>query len=352
MNLLETLKQLIQIQSITDSKSESKPIEIIGKILCEHNINYRLIGNGSKKNLVAEIGEGEKSILLNSHFDVVPEDEEMFKPKIKNGLLYGRGSADAKGPLAAMLFAFINLSKQELPGRVIFCAVCDEENAGNKGTKVLIEHGITANFVIAGEPTNNNIIVTEKGFLRLDIKIQGKELHAAFPDKKQNAISLASKIVQKLEEHDFGVNHPVLGNPTISFGLISGGRKINIGAGECHIGIDIRYLPQQSEKEIINQIKQLLRPIVDVEISVIDSGIPFETPSNAKLVQIAQKVTKTSIQGVNFGTDARYYVPKEAIVLGPGKSDMAHQKEEYIAIKDLEKAVEYYIEIVRRLLAE
>ena len=246
MQVLDIVQQLIQIKSITDSQNESQPLNLIGEILRENHIDYQIIDNGSKQNLIAKIGLGEKSVLLNSHFDVVPTDEELFSPKIQNGILYGRGSADAKGPLAAMLCAFIQLSQQQLPGEIIFCAVCDEENAGNKGTKILVENGIAADYVIAGEPTDNNIIVAEKGFLRLDIKIQGKELHAAFPNPQENAIILASRIIQKLQEYDFGISHPLLNKPTISFGLISGGRKINIGAGDCQIGIDVRYLPQQS----------------------------------------------------------------------------------------------------------
>lgn len=352
MNNIDLLKQLVKIQSVTDSESESMPLEMIGRILHENNIHYKIIGSDSKKNLVAEIGHGKKSILLNSHFDVVPADKRMLIPKIKNGYLYGRGVADAKGPLVAMLDAFIKLSKQKLPGKIIFCAVCDEENAGNKGTKILVEKSVVADYVIAGEPTDNNIIIAEKGFLRLNILVKGKELHAAFPNKNMNAIFLASQIIQNLEQFDVKVSHPILGKPTISFGLIQGGKKINIGAGECNIGIDIRYLPIQSEKEIIQQIQNMLKPIAEIEISIIDSGIPFETSPESKLVQIAKAVTKGKLQGVNFGTDARYYKDAECIVLGPGKSEIAHQKEEFVAIKDLEKAVQYYERIVRRCLEE
>lgn len=352
MNNLDLLQQLIKIQSITDSSNESKPLEIIGEILRENTINYKIIGSRNKKNLVAEFGEGEKSVLLNSHFDVVPAEKNMFVPKIKKGYLYGRGVADAKGPLVAMLSAFINLSKQKLLGKIVFCAVSDEENAGNKGTKVLVGKGITADYIIAGEPTDNNIIIAEKGFLRLEIAVFGKELHAAFPDKNHNAIFLASEIIQKLQQHDFGVNDKILEKPSLSFGLISGGKKVNIGAGECHISIDIRYLPSQSEKKIIRELENLLKSIGKIKISIIDSGIPFETSERSQLVKIAKIVTKSSLRGVNFGTDARYYKNAQAIVLGPGKSEMAHQQEEYIKISDIEKAAKYYEEILRRCLSE
>src|SRR5690242_7857194 len=112
MNYINFLQQLIQIPSITDSQKESKPVDYITKLLDKNHIAYEIFGDGSKRNLVARIGKGKKSVLLNSHFDVVPAPKKMFEPVIRNGILYGRGAADAKGPLVAILSAFIELSKQ------------------------------------------------------------------------------------------------------------------------------------------------------------------------------------------------------------------------------------------------
>ncbi len=351
MNTLEFVQQLIKIPSITDSPREAEPLEVIKKILDKEKIGYKLIGKGTKQNLVATIGKGTTSVLLNSHFDVVPAKESMFQPIVKGNKLIARGAADAKGPLTAMLAAFINLNKDKPAGKVILCCVCDEENAGEEGTNVLAKKGIVGDYNIAGEPTGNNIIVTEKGFLRLTIHIQGKEMHAAFPKTNQNAIYLASHVIKEIENINFKKIHPILGQTTVSFGLIKGGTKINIGAGFCDIGIDIRYLPNQTENEIMSIIEKVLRPICDFTISIIASGVPFETPEESKLVHIAKEITKGAIKGVNFGTDARFYSPKEAIVIGPGASEIAHQEKEYVLLSDIEKAAKYYEAIVRRCLA-
>lgn len=350
MNTIELVQQLIKIPSITDSPKEAEPLEVIKKILDKEGIAYKVIGKGTKQNLVATIGKGEKSVLLNSHFDVVPAKESMFQPVIKGNKLLARGSADAKGPLSAMLAAFINLNKKKPVGKVILCCVCDEENAGEQGTNVLAKKGIVGDYNIVGEPTGNNIIITEKGFLRLSIKIQGKERHAAFPRPQENAIYLAAHVLCEIQNINFKKSHAILGQPTVSFGTITGGTKINIGAGSCEIGVDIRYLPNQSKKEIIELIEKALRPICEATVSVIASGIPFETDLHAPLVQIAKEITNGEIKGVNFGTDARFYGSKQSIVIGPGASEIAHQEKEYVLLSDIEKAAKYYEAIVRRCL--
>ena len=346
MDVLQLVKQLISIKSITDSPDESKPIKFISKLLKKNNISYKIIGSGSKLNLVAEIGAGKKSILLNSHFDVVPGDELQFKPIIKGGRLYGRGSSDAKGPLASMIVAFLELSKRKLVEKVILCCVCDEENAGALGTKILAQKGISAKYHIFGEPTDFNIIIAEKGFLRLKIIILGKEAHAAFPENGENAIAKMSFIMQEILRIKYSTSHPLLSKPTVSFGIISGGQKVNIVAGRCELDIDIRYLPGQSKEEIIRRIKQIVNKYGKGSVEIISFGEPCETRVDSPLVQKAQKIYASGAVGVNFATDARFYKNKDFIVCGPGYSKLAHQKREYIVISQLYKAVKRYKEIV------
>lgn len=348
--MLDLIKQLIQIPSITDSLEEVKPLAVIRAVLDKEGIGYKIIGRGTKLNLVAQIGKGKTSVLLTSHFDVVPTKEEMFAPKEMNGKLYGRGSADAKGALVAMLTAFLKLNKRLPDGKVIFCAVCDEENAGEKGTQVLVKEGFIGDHNIAGEPTNLNIVIAEKGFLRLSISIKGKERHAAFPKSSDNAIYIASEVIKELQDMRLGTSHPLLDSSTISFGTIRGGNKINIGAGSCEIGVDIRYVPSLSENDILKQIKKTLDSFCDYSISIIGRGLPFETQPSSPLVKIAKSVTHGKLQGVNFGTDARFYFPKDTIVIGPGKSEIAHQEKEFVDIHQLEKAAIYYEKIVRGCL--
>lgn len=352
MNVLQLTQQLISIKSITDSPNESKPIKIISEILNKNNISYKIIGKGSKLNLVSEIGSGKKLLLLNSHFDVVPAGELLFKPTIRGGRLYGRGSVDAKGPLASMIMAFLELSQQKLDGKVALCCVCDEENAGFFGTKVLAEKGISAKYHIFGEPTGFNIFIAEKGFLRLRITVLGKEAHAAFPESGVNAIEVMSSIIQELLNLKFDIVHPLLTKPSMSLGVINGGKKVNIVAGKCELDIDIRYLPSQSKAKIIHEIKQIVSSYGKGAVDLISYGEPCETRLDSPLVKAAQKVYLSDVQGVNFATDARFYKNRDFIICGPGNPKLAHQKEEHIVISDLYKAVKRYKEIVLSIVSD
>jgi len=339
MKVFDLARQLISIKSITDSPHESEPIE------------SRLISKKKGKlNLVAEIGKGKRSILLNSHFDVVPAKNQLFKPKVRQNLLFGRGAVDAKGPLAAMITAFIELSKLKIHGKVVLCCVCDEENSGEFGSRTVVKNGITSDYNIFGEPTDFNVIIAEKGFIRLKIKIFGKEAHAAYPNKGINAITLATKMIIQLQDLIYHIHHPLLSDPTFSVNLITGGKKINVVADYCEFCMDIRYLPNQSKPLIINQIKKIVDSIGKGTIEVISFGVPCETSEKSILVDIAAKIASKKTLGVNFATDARFFKNRDFIIFGPGKSELTHQEDEQIKVEDLNRAVEYYKKIVIKLL--
>ncbi len=350
MKPLDLLQSLVAIKSITDSPSESQPIQLIGRVLKQSGIDYRIIsGREGKKNLIAQIGKGDKTVLLNSHFDVVPAEDDLFRPKIRGNKIFGRGTADAKGPLTAMITAFIELSRQNLAGKVTLCCVCDEEISGQYGTNFLIGKNITADYRIIGEPTDFNVIIAEKGFLRLKVIIFGKEAHAAYPDRGVNAIVLAARMIDKLNRLKFKINHPLFSAPTINVSTISGGRKINMVAGRCEFALDIRFLPGQSIKSIVNKVNEIVQSVGRGKIEVMSDGEACQSDINSTLVKTAGRVTGKKPVAVNFATDARFY-GKNFIVFGPGKPDIAHQANEFLVINDLLKAAEYYKKIVYQLL--
>ena len=191
MNPKELLLQLVSIPSVTDSAEESEPLVVIERFLQQHGVSdIEIIEHSEhKRSLVARIGSGEPLLLFNSHIDVVPADSRLFEPRIDNGILYARGAADAKGPLSAILHAFIQLAESNPSRQIILCCVADEENAGTQGSKKLFaQHSVEAPYVIVGEPTGMKPIIAEKGFLRFTIDILGKAAHAAFPEMGSNAL--------------------------------------------------------------------------------------------------------------------------------------------------------------------
>ncbi|MEK7458517.1 MAG: M20/M25/M40 family metallo-hydrolase, partial [Patescibacteria group bacterium] len=274
IDVVNLCSELVLLPSVTDGEHELSPLIYLEKLFQKYRVSYEVItGSEKKKSIVATIGSGEPSVMLNSHFDVVPvPSPSLFHPRIEGSRLYGRGSADAKGPLSAMFTSFLSFRDEEIKGKIVLCAVCDEENAGTFGTKVVAERGIRATYNIFGEPTDFEVIIAEKGFLRLSISCTGKEAHAAFPDNGINAIRLASNIIQDIEEMSWNVPHQLLSPPTISYGTIDGGSKINVVAGKCKLTIDMRYLPGQDETELVEMFSQLAQRQGDCVVEVISSG--------------------------------------------------------------------------------
>lgn len=348
MNIENLAEALLRVPSITNSPHEAEPLRVIRKELDRHHIIYRLIGAPPKQNLVATIGRGKPIIMLNSHIDVVDASPKMFLPQIREGKIYGRGAADAKGSLSAMIRAFLHFANEQINGSVILCCVCDEENAGKYGSNILAQHHIVGDFQIIGEPTSLNVVIAQKGFLRLRLRVKGKEAHAAFTKLGDNAIERMSAIVHRLARISFGFSHPLLSAPSISFGTIHGGNKINIVAGWCELGVDIRYLPGQKPADVIKHIRRVAGSVCDIKI--VDVGQPCETPMSSLLVQSACKITKSPAVGVSYSTDARFFAGHDCIVLGPGSPDAAHTSGEYIELSELRKAVHIYQELISDLL--
>lgn len=351
MNHKELLLQLVSIPSITDSARESEPLRVIQKFLSENSINRIEITqhNEHKYSLVARAGSGQPILLFNSHIDVVPAANSMFKPRIDGDSIYARGAADAKGPLAAMLFAFVELARQNPKRQVILCCVADEENAGNQGSKLLYEQGIEAPFVIVGEPTGMKPIIAEKGFLRFRIDVRGTAAHAAFPEMGSNAIIDMLDITQQILDYDWKATHPLLDKPTIVPALMKGGNKINVVPDAASVSFDMRFLPSQNIYEIIDVVESICAPY-NADVSILECGDAFETANVSKLVQVAQTHSKSEPIGIAFGTDARFYKNSEGIVLGPGDPNVAHTDNEHIAISDIKNASDIYVQIANDLL--
>lgn len=348
MNIKELVINLIRIPSVTDTSYEAEPLHVIRKELIHHHISYQCIGKAPKQNLVAWIGNGNPIVVLNSHMDVVNAQAQMFLPRISDGKLYGRGASDAKGPLAAMICAFMHFAGSPIRGKLILCCVCDEENAGRFGSSVLAKKRNPNASYIFGEPTDLQVIVAEKGFLRLNISVTGKEAHGAFPERGDNAIIRMAHAITNLAKLSLPGNHPLLSPATINIGTIHGGNKINVVAGACELGVDIRYLPSQNKQDIMQAVRTAIGN--HCVIQELDSGEPYESKLTSPLIQAACHITKSVAQGVSYATDARFFSDCNAIVLGPGSPNTAHTDHEHVSIAQLQKAVNMYIQLIEACL--
>src|ERR1700726_851186 len=189
-------------------------------------------------------------ILFAPHLDTVTVEGMTVDPflgKCLDGKLYGRGSSDTKGPMAAMLWALKSVDLSRLSVAVGFAGLADEEFE-QLGAKACAVRKM-AEFAIVGEPTSLDVVYTHKGTAWIEIETQGKSVHASLPETGVNAIDRMLDALKILRERFSQIcpvqGDSVLGEATISTGRIRGGTKINVVPDRCYAEVDIRILPGQ-----------------------------------------------------------------------------------------------------------
>ncbi|WP_432661901.1 M20/M25/M40 family metallo-hydrolase [Wukongibacter baidiensis] len=350
MDTIELLKDLIRIDSSTISGA-NEAIEHAKDVLEKNGVVGKIIDNKGYKSYVCEIGKGDKTLVLNGHLDVVPGKKEYFEPYEKDGKLYGRGSADMKAGCAAMMSSVIKLSKQDIPCKVMLQLVSDEEDGGAHCSQYLVENGYVGDFVICTEPTFLGLSLKAKGFLRVDIAVDGKSAHGSRPWEGKNAILKAVKEYEKVLELPFMMEKSKFYNgSSVNLAIIEGGEVYNNVPDKCVIGLDIRFVPHLDPNEIIRQIKDAVDG--EVEVKFIGSSVNTspDHPYINQLMEMVKEVTATDeveICGQHGSSDIRFFskynIP--AVELGPSGA-FWHSDGEYVDIQsmlDLQRIIEQFI---------
>jgi acetylornithine deacetylase/succinyl-diaminopimelate desuccinylase family protein len=300
----------------------------------------------------------KETILLEAHMDTIPVDNmtiEPFKPVIKAGKVFGRGSCDTKASLAAILLAVKQLlnSRKRLSRNVIIAAVCDEEY-GLNGTRAILKDGRKMHYAIVGEPTGLEIVNEHKGVMRWRMTVHGKSAHSAYPQDGINAIFHAGILLNRLNQHAqdllSGRRHPTLGTPTLSVGTIVGGQSVNTIPNECTIEIDRRTLPRETPASVLARVRRLIPRSIHCIISKPHLVVPgLDGEENEELVRILRDAIRGCnlapvLRSARYVTDASLYAAKgiPAVVFGPGRIEQAHAEVEFVRLREVERAVEVY----------
>lgn len=309
-----------------------------------------------------------------SHIDVVPAgdpdlwDVDPFAATIKEGRLLGRGSADAKGPIAAALEAIAVLRGlgAALSGTLELALVADEETMGFKGAGFLVDEKILRpDIAIVGEPTRLRVVRAQRGACWYRIATRGVAGHGSAPEQGVSAIRHMAELVLRLEEALPNVSHELLGGPSINVGTIRGGEKTNIVPASCVIEVDRRTVPGESEDSVRASIDEAVArcrdrfPDIDAEVTLEFLSRPFEVPEAAHVVtEVAGAVTDAvgapaELAGFRGASDARFLAEAGAdvVVCGPGDIGIAHTAREHIDIEELERGAVAYALAFARLLA-
>jgi len=373
--VVDLVKDLIRIPSHAKAKSqEKKAAHFLADKLKKEGIDVRLQKVEDDRFNVIGMIQGEskgRSLILNGHLDTVPPSPEMidpYNPKLRNGKLYGRGAADMKGAIGAMVYSLIAIKRSgiTLDGNLIFTGVIGEESPGHGGTGYMVKYGPKADMAIVGEPTNLKIVVTHKGVDRIKINIKGKAAHSSTPQRGVNAISKATKFIHAIEKDLIPElnkrKHNLLGSPTINIGIIEGGINPNTVPDNCVIQIDRRWIPGESPSTIIKEFEDILNhlkendPEFKAELKRMEyleetPHSPLEISEDHYIVKALKKsLHKISlspeISGISGWTDAALLnnqAKMPTVVFGPGSLAQAHSDVEFINVDSLLTATKIYI---------
>ncbi|MBV9661578.1 MAG: M20 family metallopeptidase [Acidimicrobiales bacterium] len=323
--------------------------------------------------LIAELPHPEgpdpqrPTLIVNGHLDVVPVNaaawtHDPFEPLVVDGRLYGRGSADMKGGIAAAICALDALDRAgRAPGcNLTFHLVADEERGGRLGTRTLLDRGlIGGDACLVPEPTDLQLCIAERGLWQARIHVEGKPGHGSRPREGVSAIEHAAHLVLALHAADFGgPEHPLLGRPTANVGTIEGGTTFNTVAEHCAVGLDRRILPgataESTEREVTALVKAAgiagLRYRFEVDTFGEASEMAPEEPWVKQVGEAVARATgrEPAIIGMTFTTDARFVRNQAGIptvVCGPGAIDQAHGDDEYVSVERLVDATAAFAEL-------
>lgn len=292
-------------------------------------------------------------LVLSGHSDTVPFDQNLwrsdpFEMVARDGKLYGLGMADMKGFFALILDAVASYAKTPLRAPLIVVATCDEETS-MAGARALMEsEQAKGRFVLIGEPTSMKPARLHKGVMLERVVITGQSGHSSDPALGSNAIDAMHEVVSRLQQFRTGlkkIQQPLfpVPYPTLNLGCIHGGDNPNRICGLCELQFDVRPLPGMSIDAIRQDICHLLSGIEQqfgvsmlYEPATAGSGAA-ETPADSPFVKKIEGLLGETAGAVAFGTEAPYFRAQgmDAVILGPGNIEQAHQPNEYLEIKNL-----------------
>lgn len=392
----ETEELLSQLISIESHHEEQAVASFIVEWLNDQGIEAWLeevLPN--RPNVIAKIsGKREgPSLVLNGHLDTVPpyEMKSPFAAVVRDGRLYGRGSVDMKGALAAMLMTLVALKRSDrlTAGSVYFAGTVGEETY-SPGAWYLANNSFTADYAIVGEPTGLKTGVAHKGVAWYEAEFPGVTAHGSVPEQGVNAIYRASRWITYLQDNYLPQlktkSDPLLGSPSLNIGMIEGGTRPVIVPGMCKVKFERRLIPGESGQSALAELQETLQqvkaiyPDFDGSVKEMDNfhGVPhgpLQTPVNGKLPSCLTEAFRYALPehaeteaeaeegrqdraalpeqaedgrqgpiGLQFWTDGALLQSfcKETVVCGPGHIAQAHSDEEYIELEQLHAAVYMY----------
>ncbi len=366
-DLIRMTQKMVQIPSINPPGDEAEVAKYVRSYFQSKGIKTvtQEVLPG-RYNVIARLkGKGEApALMFSSHMDVVPVsayeakrwDFGPFSGAIDNGYLHGRGSADAKGGLAAVMTAMGSLSDNKIrpKGDIVLAATVDEENL-MRGAKELIESPLVSDVerAICCEPTNLEVQTCSKGRMWAEVTVFGQTAHASVKGAGVNAIHRALRVMTKMEAHSFSNKGDTFWQTT----MIQGGGARAIIPDNCTLNVDVRLVPGQTPDDIWGEMKSIFKsikaeiPDFHAEINELERREPWEISRDDKIVRlVAGCCSKLGVQPVysRYVATAECTIFRRAgikgLIFGPGKlQDNVYKENEKVALDELLKASQVYL---------
>lgn len=346
------LKDLVRERSL--SYEEEGAADLLERYVRERDLP---VGRHAE-NVYFWLGDGDRTLLLNSHLDVVPPSEnhphDPFDPVEEDGVIWGRGTVDAKASGAAMTRALVELAEEGWTpdgGRLLVALTACEETGGDyNGLEDLRPQLPELESAIVGEPTELQPCIGQKGLLILKLHARGKSVHAARSERGTNPIYGAARDLRRLESFAFERDDPFLGRPSLTPTVIRGGEARNMVPDRCTVTLDIRSTPAYTHEEMIETIDEAVEADVEVHSKRL---IPTSTEPDARIVRAClEALPGTEPFGSPTTSDWIFLNDVPTVKLGPGPSERSHTAEERIEIDELARGVAAYKKIARTYFSE
>lgn len=373
--LLPLARRLIQVPSENPPGNERHVALAIQEVLQHNGIASSLTWAGpGRPNLMAELeGSGPgPTLIYNGHLDVVPAGpnwtEDPFSGLIRNGRLYGRGAADMKSGVAAMIYAAIILKRMGTPfhGKLVLFFNADEENS-NLGMKRFLQDEIKADYAVIGEPTGLDVCTSHRGAGRYRVHTYGGTGHTSIVDNGDNSIYRMAKLIPALEKLAAELRqrtHERVGRASLTVAQITGGTAPNIVPSHTVIEIDRRVVPGEQEEEVHRELERTIKDVAAREgfdavlepyLYVPPHHIHEEHILAQTALRLAGEVTGRDRRSGSFRatTEAPFfshYKGIPTIIIGPGSLQQAHTADESVEIRQVVEASRVYIRLASELL--
>jgi acetylornithine deacetylase len=327
MELFELTRTLVNIESVTGNEKACGAM--LRDYLAERGFRVELQPVGPDRANVLAL-RGTPDVVLSTHIDTVPP----FTPASEDDeCIYGRGSCDAKGILAAQVIAAERLVAEGV-GHFGLLFLVGEETLSD-GAAVANQSPCGSKYIINGEPTENKLAVGSKGILRVDLRARGHMAHSAYPHLGESAIEKLLDILSDVRRLPLPLD-PDLGPSTLNIGTIAGGRAANIIPDEARAQVLIRTVTDAAE--LRQTIQRLLDGRCEYEFVRDTPALKMERLAGFESDVVAFTTDLPNL--TNWG---------RPLLLGPGSISLAHTDHERVRKADLTRAVELYCQLVRQL---